>query len=71
MKESAVCYHHAPRDHHHPVPRLHAAFPTMRGFAWQEGYAALPGQILLVAVDAEEPAGKPVAECEKHAIPGP
>lgn len=28
----------------------------------------LPGQITLVAVDAEEPAGKPVAECEKRTI---
>jgi DNA-binding CsgD family transcriptional regulator len=29
---------------------------------------ALPGHITLVAVDAEEPAGKPVAECEKRSI---
>lgn len=29
---------------------------------------SLPGQITLVAVDAEEPAGKPVAECEKRTI---
>lgn len=28
----------------------------------------LPGQITLVAVDAEEPAGKPVAECEKRTV---
>ena len=28
----------------------------------------LPGQVTLVAVDAEEPAGKPVAECEKRTI---
>ena len=30
--------------------------------------AALPGRISLVAVDAEEPAGKPVAECEKQTV---
>ena len=30
--------------------------------------AALPGRISLVAVDAEEPAGKPVAECEKRTV---
>jgi DNA-binding CsgD family transcriptional regulator len=29
---------------------------------------ALPGQVTLVAVDAEEPAGKLVAECEKRTI---
>lgn len=29
---------------------------------------ALPGQATLVAVDAEEPAGKPVAQCEKRTI---
>lgn len=29
---------------------------------------ALPGQITLVAVDAEEPAGKPVADCAKRTI---
>lgn len=29
---------------------------------------ALPGQVTLVAVDAEEPAGKPVPECEKRTI---
>ncbi len=29
---------------------------------------ALPGQVILVAVDAEEPAGKSVAECEKRTI---
>ena len=29
---------------------------------------ALPGQMTLVAIDAEEPAGKPVAECEKRTI---
>lgn len=32
------------------------------------GSAALPGQVTLVAVDAEEPAGKPVADCEKRTI---
>ena len=32
------------------------------------GSGVLPGQITLVAVDAEEPAGKPVAECEKRTI---
>jgi DNA-binding CsgD family transcriptional regulator len=30
--------------------------------------AVLPGRIVLVAVDADEPAGKPVAECEKRTI---
>jgi DNA-binding CsgD family transcriptional regulator len=30
--------------------------------------AGLPGQVTLVAVDAEEPAGKPVAECQKRTI---
>jgi len=30
--------------------------------------AALPGQVSLVAVDAEEPGGKPVADCEKQTI---
>jgi Protein of unknown function (DUF1670) len=30
--------------------------------------AALPGRITLVAVDADEPAGKPVADCEKRTI---
>lgn len=30
--------------------------------------AALPGQVSLVVVDADEPAGKPVAECEKRNI---
>ncbi len=29
---------------------------------------ALPGRITLVAVDAEEPAGKPVADCEKRTL---
>jgi hypothetical protein len=30
--------------------------------------AGLPGKITLVAVDADEPAGKPVADCEKRTI---
>ena len=30
--------------------------------------AALPGRIWLVAVDADEPAGKPVAECRKRTV---
>ncbi len=30
--------------------------------------ASLPGRILLVAVDAEEPAGKSAAECEKRTL---
>jgi len=29
---------------------------------------SLPGQVILVAVDADEPAGKPVADCEKRTI---
>jgi len=29
---------------------------------------ALPGRVVLVAVDAEEPAGKPVSDCEKRTI---
>ena len=28
----------------------------------------LPGQVTLVAIDAEEPAGKPVAECQKQTV---
>jgi hypothetical protein len=32
------------------------------------GSGAWPGQATLLAVDAEEPAGKPVAECEKRTI---
>lgn len=30
--------------------------------------AAMPGQVTLIAVDADEPAGKPVADCEKRTI---
>ena len=30
--------------------------------------AALPGRITLIAVDADEPAGKPVADCQKRSV---
>src|SRR5690242_8319019 len=30
--------------------------------------AALPGRITLVAIDADEPAGRPVSDCEKRTI---
>ena len=30
--------------------------------------ASMPGQVTLIAVDADEPAGKPVADCEKRTI---
>ena len=38
------------------------------GAALGRSDAALPGRTSLVAVDAEEPAGKPVADCEKRTV---
>ena len=32
------------------------------------GSAAPPGTITLIAVDADEPAGKPVADCQKRSV---
>ena len=33
-----------------------------------EGGCTMPGQINLVAVDAQEPAGKPIRECKKQTV---
>lgn len=35
---------------------------------WGSDSGLLPGQVTLVAIDAEEPAGKPVAECQKQTV---
>src|SRR5687768_1048000 len=37
-------------------------------FADTPAAAALPGRITLIAVDADEPAGKPVADCLKRTV---
>ncbi|MFY9586826.1 MAG: hypothetical protein WAT66_05150, partial [Actinomycetota bacterium] len=34
---------------------------------WREA-SSLPGRIVLMAVDADEPAGKPVKDCQKRLI---
>ncbi len=44
---------------------VHEVYGAALGASDSEG---LPGRVTLVGVDAEEPAGKPVAECEKRTI---